>query len=998
MDGGRRTGLKGKFTAGFALIGAGVAVSGAVLAAALGAGRAPLAAVLAAVVGAAAAAALGAYFGRGVAERLAAATEAVEALSEGRLDVRLRFGAGDEFGALAGALDGFAERLRTVVSALKKVAAGDLSENLRPAGAHDELAPAVNATVGALDGMVRESERLAAAAVAGALATRGRADDFRGAYRKVVEGVNAALDAVVGPLNVAASYVERISKGDIPPKIAETYHGDFDAVKNNLNHCVDALSRLVERMNWVVAEHEKGSVDSFVDESEFEGAFAKVAGGVNGMARDYLALVRKALACMSEFGRGNFDAPLERFPGRKASVNENLERIRVNLKALAAEAQGLVGAAVAGKLATRADAAKFEGDYRKIMQGINDVLDAVVNPLDVAASYVERISKGEIPAKITAEYQGDFRKIRDNLNACIDGLGGLVESNAVLQRMALNDYTKTVVGRYSGVFAEVAAATNDAQARTKHAIEVCRRVADGAYAEELTLCRKIGRRSEADTLIPALIQMMEAVDALVHDANALSDAAVEGRLATRADASRHRGEFRKVVEGVNRTLDAVIGPLRVAADYVDRIAKGDIPAPITGTYNGDFAAIKDNLNTCIAAVNLLVGDAGLLAKAAIDGRYEVRADETKHSGDFRKIVAGVNRTLDEVVVPMQDAAGKVLAVCSRLEDRDLSMRLEGEFKGEFARIKTALNAAIDKLDGGMQEVAAASEQVSSAASQIGKSSQALASGSSEQASSLEEIGSSLQELDSMTRQNAENAGKARSLADGTLSCVDGGKDKLDALFKTIEAIKKSSDQTAKIVKTIDEIAFQTNLLALNAAVEAARAGDAGKGFAVVAEEVRNLAKRSAEAARDTADLIKEAVAAAERGVAVDAQVGEAFGVIHEQTRRVAEVMNEMAAASEQQAGGIHQVEVAVEQINEVTQQTAASSEESASVAEELSGQSEELRGLVSGFRLSSSAGPRRGGRSGGQGLAARGGAAAPAGPRFGAVPAEDPDRRGLASF
>ncbi|HNX18718.1 MAG TPA: methyl-accepting chemotaxis protein, partial [Acidobacteriota bacterium] len=194
------------------------------------------------------------------------------------------------------------------------------------------------------------------------------------------------------------------------------------------------------------------------------------------------------------------------------------------------------------------------------------------------------------------------------------------------------------------------------------------------------------------------------------------------------------------------------------------------------------------------------------------------------------------------------------------------------------------------------------------------------------------------------------------------------------------------------------IAFQTNLLALNAAVEAARAGDAGKGFAVVAEEVRNLAKRSAEAARDTADLIKEAVAAAERGVAVDAQVGEAFGAIHEQTRRVAEVMNEMAAASEQQAGGIHQVEVAVEQINEVTQQTAASSEESASVAEELSGQSEELRGLVSGFRLSSSAGPRRGGRSGGQGLAARGGAAAPAGPRFGAVPAEDPDRRGLASF
>ncbi|MEN6633048.1 MAG: HAMP domain-containing protein, partial [Candidatus Polarisedimenticolia bacterium] len=206
MNGGRRTGLSGNLSACFALIGAGVAVCGAVFAALLGAGRMPLAVVLSAVLGAAAAAALGAYFARGVAERIDAATQTVEALAEGRLDARLRLPAGDPFGALAGALDGFGERLQATVSALKKVAAGDISENLRPAGAHDELAPAVNETIGALGAMVRESERLAAAAVAGSLATRGRPEDFKGAYRKVVEGVNAALDAVVGPLNVAASY------------------------------------------------------------------------------------------------------------------------------------------------------------------------------------------------------------------------------------------------------------------------------------------------------------------------------------------------------------------------------------------------------------------------------------------------------------------------------------------------------------------------------------------------------------------------------------------------------------------------------------------------------------------------------------------------------------------------------------------------------------------------------------------------------------------------
>ena len=248
--------------------------------------------------------------------------------------------------------------------------------------------------------------------------------------------------------------------------------------------------------------------------------------------------------------------------------------------------------------------------------------------------------------------------------------------------------------------------------------------------------------------------------------------------------------------------------------------------------------------------------------------------------------------------------------------------------------------------GVIKGLAEGSKQISFASGQISQASQQVAHGTGEQASGIEETSSSLEEIASMTKQNASHAEEANGLMSEVAGSISKGKESMDRLSGAIEEIKKSSDSTSKIVKTIDEIAFQTNLLALNAAVEAARAGDAGKGFAVVAEEVRNLAQRAGEAARNTAALIEGSIRNADQGVSVASETAKALNEVTVSAQKVRELISEIAAASKEQAQGIDQVVTAVAQMNQVTQANAANAEESASASEELHAQVEQVNSMI----------------------------------------------------
>ncbi len=257
-----------------------------------------------------------------------------------------------------------------------------------------------------------------------------------------------------------------------------------------------------------------------------------------------------------------------------------------------------------------------------------------------------------------------------------------------------------------------------------------------------------------------------------------------------------------------------------------------------------------------------------------------------------------------------------------------------------ARSQAALKMAVRSLT-------SVANQVTSAANQVAQSSKSMADGASEQAASLEETSASLEEMTSMTKQNADSTAQANTMSADANQAAEKGREAMTRMLDGIGKIKTSSDETAKIVKNIDEIAFQTNLLALNAAVEAARAGDAGKGFAVVAEEVRNLAQRSAQAAKDTANLIEESQQNADNGVAMSQEVEGILELIAKGIEKVSQLVGEVSVASKEQARGIDHINTAVVRVDQVTQSNASDSEEAAAASEELSAQANELNEMAS---------------------------------------------------
>ena len=394
--------------------------------------------------------------------------------------------------------------------------------------------------------------------------------------------------------------------------------------------------------------------------------------------------------------------------------------------------------------------------------------------------------------------------------------------------------------------------------------------------------------------------------------------------------------------------DALVGIAR-------KLAAGEADIDATG---GDVAGTFGGVAQLLRRIG---GEADRLRAHVANGSYATRVDAAGFPGLF----GGLATSLNELVAALEHSNDRVRgeresaveflhamdAAVSAVARRDLTVRVRGSFGEGYDDMRDAVNRAVENLDEAMSEVATASHEVALAAQQISDSSHELARGSSGQAASLHRISGVLNELASAVTHSAQSAAEARNTAEHAGHTTRAGVDVMRRLTEAMTHLKQSADATAKIVKTIDEIAFQTNLLALNASVEAARAGDAGRGFAVVAEEVRSLALRSAAAAEQTSKLIEEGARNTNHGVSLNTEALARLEEIATGTSRTVAVMESIATASNQQSGAVEQIRAAALELNGATDGTATTAAQSASAAHELSAQAERMRELAASFRL-----------------------------------------------
>jgi methyl-accepting chemotaxis protein len=399
-------------------------------------------------------------------------------------------------------------------------------------------------------------------------------------------------------------------------------------------------------------------------------------------------------------------------------------------------------------------------------------------------------------------------------------------------------------------------------------VEAANRIAAGNTDVQLNTDGK----DETGILQGAMQQMVQAVNALINDTAMLSEAAVAGKLAIRADAGKHQGDFQKIVSGVNETLDAVIGPLNVAAEYVERISKGDMPPQISDEYKGDFNAIKINLNTLIQATDTITTAA--------------------------KEVAGGNLTVQLVA----------------RSDKDELMK--------------SLSVMVAKLSEVVNDVKYASDNVATGSQQMSFGSEALSQGASEQAAAAEEASSSMEQMSANIRQNADNAMQTEKIAvKSAADAKEGGK----AVSQTVTAMKEIAGK----ISIIEEISRQTNLLALNAAIEAARAGEHGKGFAVVASEVRKLAERSQKAASEISELSSSSVEVAEKAGDMLTRMLPDIQRTAELVQEISAACKEQDCGAAQINQAIQQLDQVIQQNAAAAEEMSSTAEELSSQSEQL---------------------------------------------------------------
>ncbi len=683
----------------------------------------------------------------------------------------------------------------------------------------NELMPALDSLQDAIQSEIIYNEKLATEGMAKAALEKNASEKFSMIVALISLGLlflisyfvfkSLKLQLGLEPRKLTA-LAKEFANGNLSSPIALSKN-DNTSVAYSIKSLQDTLKEIVQELNNVSRHHESGDVDVMIEDKRFKGSYGDMARGINRMVKMHVNSTKEVVSVADAFGKGNFDAPLAAFPGEQAYINVTIEKVRSNIKDLIVDLNFMSKEHEVGNNDVFINEDKFKGAYKEMALGLNSMVKGYLEVSDKAMTVVGAFGNGDFSVQI----------------------------------------------------------------------------------EDLP-----GKKAEIKSTIESV---RHNIQSFIVDMNMMSHSHDLGDIDAKIDTNKFNGAYKEMAKGVNNMVAGHIDLNKKAIQVVEAFGEGDFNQHLE-QFPGKKAFINQAIEQVRSNLQMLSEDAIMLSRAAENGEIEVRANIEKHRGDFRNIIEGVNKTLDIIIEPMLVVKDAVYAI----------------------------NSAAQEISNGNNDLSVRTEK---------------------QASSLEETTVSIDQLISKVNENSNNAKQATFLANEASRVATHGCQSFEEIIYMMSSLNESAKKIGDITSVIDGIAFQTNILALNAAVEAARAGEQGRGFAVVAGEVRNLAQRSASAAKEIKSLISESVNQTAVGATQVQAAGKTMTEIVNSVQKVNEIIDAIAHATSEQSTEIKQVNEAINQIDEMTQQNSALVEEAAAAAESLAEQSLNLSDAVNTFKI-----------------------------------------------
>ncbi len=527
---------------------------------------------------------------------------------------------------------------------------------------------------------------------------------------------------------------------------------------------------------------------------------------------------------------------------------------------------------------------------------------SILKPINQMTNASEEIVKGNLNVNMVSNSKDElnilsssYGKVVNTLISLISDLEKMIKQQLEGEIDAKIDENK-YMGAYQSLVKDINFLTQENNNQIFDILACIENMSNGNFNANLRSFS--GKKKAANDIVESVRKNLFSVNTQI---NELVSASIKGDLGARADESAFSGDWAIIISGLNKLMVTIINPLYECTKALKEMSLGNFENKMSGNYQGYFNEIKTSVN--------------------------------------------------DTMLSISSYTEEITLVLNKIAQNDLNVEITRDYVGGFSNIKTAINNIIYKFNDVLANINASSEQLAIRASQISETSNSLSNGVLNQSGAMQQLTATINVINDKTKKNAENAKHANNLSLVSRENAMNGNEEMKKMLLSMNGIKDSSGNISKIIKVIEDIAFQTNLLALNAAVEAARAGQHGKGFAVVAEEVRNLAARSQNAAKETTALIEDSIEKVKTGTSIAKQTANALGKIVTNTLEVSELISNITSATEEQSSAISKISYGLNDISEVTQLNSSNSEQTAKSSEELSNQSNILKSLVGVFKL-----------------------------------------------